>query len=430
MDEKKILKRTIAKSEQLSYIEVPFSVSDKVRQINVAYEVESKNGGETVVDLGVRDPYRVRGWSGGARSNLYLGQSEATPGYLPGELPPGNWAVLLGAYRIPQEGCTVILNVTLESGKQLNCEKHWFKGDLHMHSVHSDGDYTLEEADEIAAAKGLDFIGLTDHNTVSQNFSAVKRDGVLRIPGMELTTYWGHCNLFGAKDPVKDFRVENIEQLHACIRESRSNGVKISINHPFERGCPWDWGWDVDYDWVEVWNGPWRSGNEETVLWWQKKLEEGRRIVAVGGSDTHRPDPYVKHGMPTTWVKSSSCSLTDVIEGIGKGHVVVSFAPEGPFIELSSGNAITGDVIKNAEGHRQVKLVASRVEEGDQIAIISEKGVEIEKGVSSGKNDPFLLTWPVSGRRFYRAEIRKKFPDIDKKLMAVLTNPIYFDYDS
>ena len=45
----------------------------------------------------------------------------------------------------------------------------WLAGDLHTHTVHSDGALTVAELAALAAGRGLDFIAVTDHNTVSHH---------------------------------------------------------------------------------------------------------------------------------------------------------------------------------------------------------------------------------------------------------------------
>ena len=41
----------------------------------------------------------------------------------------------------------------------------WYRGDLHTHTVHSDGRRRIDEMAEAATSAGLDFIVSTDHNT-------------------------------------------------------------------------------------------------------------------------------------------------------------------------------------------------------------------------------------------------------------------------
>ena len=45
----------------------------------------------------------------------------------------------------------------------------WLAGDLHSHTVHSDGALTVPELAALAVSRGLDFVAVTDHNTVSHH---------------------------------------------------------------------------------------------------------------------------------------------------------------------------------------------------------------------------------------------------------------------
>ncbi len=58
--------------------------------------------------------------------------------------------------------------------------------------------------------RGLDFIAVTDHNTISQ-YDALRElqpyfDQLLFIPGREVTTFQGHANVFGITRFV-DYRI-------------------------------------------------------------------------------------------------------------------------------------------------------------------------------------------------------------------------------
>lgn len=417
MQQNFVLTHTISHEEELQYIEVPFHMPNGIQTLLVNYEVKSLGPEKCVVDLGIKDFIRVRGWSGGARREFYIGKNQATPGYVSGPLYEGEWSILLGAYKIPKEGCQVNITVSLEGEKE---EAGWLIGDLHLHSTHSDGSYTIEENGKIAEEKGLNFIALTDHNTISQNFAHESAGNILFIPGMELTTYKGHCNLYGVKDPLKDFRATNREEITNLLQEARNNGCKISINHPFDQYCPWEWEWDVDYDWVEVWNGPWTEGNERALQWWQEQLVQGRKLVVVGGSDCHRPHPYVKQGMPTTWVYSNAKSVSSILDAIHKGHVYLTYAPWGPQMEFTCGQAKIGDTIK-AKG--KMELTVNKLQEGDIVKVISNKGIEQEFKMANEKR--LEISWDIEERTFYRVEIWRYFLEVEGYLMAALSNPIY-----
>ncbi len=63
----------------------------------------------------------------------------------------------------------------------------WFKGNLHAHTRHSDGELTLEEAVRWHQEHAYDFLAVTDHRVVTdtRNFT---RPGFLTIPGIEVNT--------------------------------------------------------------------------------------------------------------------------------------------------------------------------------------------------------------------------------------------------
>lgn len=423
---KQLLKRRIEPGEESAYIEIPFDVPAGVDRIEVSYRVlaspdpNGSEGGMSVIDLGVRDSRRMRGWSGGARDRFFIEKDAATPGYLHGPLEAGEWSVVLGAHRVAPSGCSVELNILL-----LVERPRWMCGDLHLHTVHSDGTFTIPETIEAALAAGLDYIALTDHNTSSQNQYAGRSGSLLLIPGMELTTGSGHCNLYGAADPLPDFRSSSPEQLRQRLSEAKNAGAYVSLNHPHCPNCGWLWGFDMEHDWVEIWNGPWREANQQTLSWWQEQLAAGRRITAVAGSDTHRPHPLVRHGFPSSWVYADRFDADGILGAIEKGRVSLSASPDGPFAELLCGETLMGGTVSKENGNRtlQLDLYAKRLLAGDEIRLWSDFGCE--RSVSVIRDGDLKLEWPVGNRRFWRAEIRRRSDSSDAVLEAA-TNPIYF----
>ena len=90
---------------------------------------------------------------------------------------------------------------------------------------------------QAAAARGLDFIAVTDHNTVSQD-QALRElqpyfDRLLLIPGMELTTFHGHANLLGVSRPL-DFRAvtDDAQGFDRLLAAAERAGGLVAINHP------------------------------------------------------------------------------------------------------------------------------------------------------------------------------------------------------
>lgn len=414
------LKRWIAKEEEKTYIEIPFAVEGAVERIEVLYAYD-RSDGPAVVDIGLRSPERIVGWSGGARETFFVGLDTATPGYLAGPIPEGEWRILLGAYRIPPGGCEVRIELKL-------AYKHprWIKGDLHMHGVHSDGSYTIADSIQSCKEKGLAFAAFTDHNNASQNLATLAADDrIVLIPGVELTSYKGHANLLGALDALDDFRVLTSEQAAEALRRAAGKGALISLNHPFCPDCPWELGFDVPYDAIEVWNGPWRPLNETAVHWWQEQLAAGKKIVAIGGSDTHAPHPLVAHGTPTTYVKADAESKEAILQAIRDGRVVLSFGVNETFIDLSLGSAGIGETV-NVRGESDLQLTVNvRGAAGDRIELWSDRGIEQEWDVE--EEGEFTMRVQAD-RLFYRAEAKRFLPQWNRTITSCLTNPIYIGH--
>src|SRR5215813_6568009 len=102
-----VLHTTLAGRQHQSYVELPFDVPLKVSRITVAFKYTGKDE-HTTVDLGIEDPERFRGWSGGNKDGFTISTSDATPSYLPGAIIPGRWKLLLGVPNIrPQSNSEV-----------------------------------------------------------------------------------------------------------------------------------------------------------------------------------------------------------------------------------------------------------------------------------------------------------------------------------
>src|SRR6266542_1264866 len=185
------------------------------------WTMEDRSG--AVLDLGCIGPGGFRGWSGSARQSFVITADAATPGYLPGELEPGTWQVILGLHQLSSAGTSyrLLAEVTSTRGA-LQPEpvpgtpplpdrpprrvlpardgRRWLAGDLHIHTVHSDGALPVAGVARLAAVRGLEFAAITDHNTVSHHAelpAASAQYGITLVPGQEVTTEAGHAGVLG-----------------------------------------------------------------------------------------------------------------------------------------------------------------------------------------------------------------------------------------
>jgi hypothetical protein len=339
------------------YRYLPVDVPTGARRLTVTLEYDGSAG---VLDLGCFGPDGAfRGWSGGARSTFTIAADRATPGYLPGPLDPGTWQVILGLHRVPPRGLawTVSADTTgplpdpvAAAGAPAPMRppsRHlpapsgltWLAGDLHAHTVHSDGALTVPELAALAAGNGLDFLAVTDHNTVSHHgelAAAAAAAGVLLVPGQEVTTDRGHANAFGDIGWV-DFR----RPARDWVSIVDSRGGLLSVNHPLGGDCAWLHRLDTRPPLAEVWHSGWWDRTWTAPLAWL--IAWGIDTVPVGGSDFHTPDQPQRLGQPTTWVACAERSADGVLAGLAAGRVAVTESPSGPALLRVDGDLVAVD---------------------------------------------------------------------------------------
>jgi len=389
-----------------SFVEVPFHAGPDTERIEVSYHFPFGSGG-SVIDLGMAHEGRMRGWTGAERAHITIEVDAATPGYDADTLS-GRWDVVLGIVKLG-ENCTVEVSVRVVAKKP-----RWFVGDIHSHTEHSDGGVTVLDAIQRARASRLDFVALTDHNTVSQNFIRPDDPNILVMPAMELTSYYGHTNFLGVHRPVADWRCTSPADVADKMAEARANGATIVINHPFQRsaGGKWQSGYDVAFDAIEIWNGPWSPLNEDALAFWQERLVAGHITPATGGSDFHLKNRR-RHGRPANRVFADGRSIADILAAIRDGRNVVSFAPEDTTAEpVSPESPMFGSIVAAGSPYG-VRFDGLTI--GDTIRTVTEQGVvaslQTDRGsyVSEGRLDS----------RFVRFEV---WHDKEPRLF---TNPVY-----
>lgn len=457
-------KQHIGPEHVSEYLSLPFEVPAGVARIEVelaydhAISAAPGSGPGNVVDLGLFDsrgaefgtPEGFRGWSGSSKSRIFVAPDDATPGYLPGPLYPGVWNVSLGFYHIHPSGCNYQVTVRLTMGPApepvrlawpvppVHRETRWYRGDLHCHSHHSEASGTLAELCQGARAQGLDFLAVTEHNTISHHrlLGQFRTSDFLPIPGQEITTYHGHANVWAAGRWI-EFRCRGNADLARVIAMAHAAGAMCSANHPKTNGPPWEYTTFAGIDCLEVWQAPWFLSNYQSLAVWDELLRNGQRVVGVGGSDHHQPaagETYWQQvGQPTTWVYADALDQASILEGIRAGHVFISASPAGPELELTAHagdqSAMMGDVL-TIEGGRPVHLTAKvRGAEGNLLRLVGPKGVLLEVPIDS---DDFAYEHSLTARMssYVRAEVAQprepeEAADPATLMLQALGNPIY-----
>ncbi|PTL82346.1 PHP domain-containing protein [Vitiosangium sp. GDMCC 1.1324] len=112
----------------------------------------------------------------------------------------------------------------------------WLRGAFHVHTTRSDGRGTVEEVAAAAKAAGLRFVVLTDHNDFVPPEPAFV-DGVLMVPGVELSTAHGHLVAFGMQRPLEGVRPW-MDGGEAEAAVEKAGGVSV-LAHPVQQRNPW-----------------------------------------------------------------------------------------------------------------------------------------------------------------------------------------------
>jgi hypothetical protein len=412
--------------------------------------------------------FTFRGWSGSGRSAFVAGRHLSTPGYFCRTLVPGTWWVVLGLASVrdscevelrveaaepgalsPEKSSPMLENPVLDRsvdavrstalreasreldasrrkaptirGVPLKGELHGHRagfvcGDFHTHSWHS-GDAKTPVSDMIAAAeeRKLDFMAITDHNTISHweeidFFQPLTR--VVLIKGQEVTTYKGHFNAFLWGD-LAEFRIETDDQLDRALKSRTTESSLVSVNHPKVVGPSWRLEFHEAFEAVEAWGAPWLWFNNDSLLRWEGLWRNGRRIAGIGGSDVHDlyALPVHQYGCPTTWVYIGRDSPTplDVLEAVRARRVVVTATPDAPFVTIETRPNREGRwrvcVGSKTDPREPIRVRVLGVRGACELRIVGESGGEARAEVSG--NGDFVAELRDVSRfgSWFRAEL-------------------------
>lgn len=139
-------------------------------------------------------------------------------------------------------------------------------GVVHVHTTHSDGALDIAGVVEEGRAAGLNFLLITDHNTLAAKPQEGYHGDLLLIVGTEISTDSGHVLAFGFDPPAYRFPRRTLD----VLRDIHDLGGAAIVAHPTSprRGLEWAdsalpgaWG-------IEVLNGDtqWRAAGAPRML--------------------------------------------------------------------------------------------------------------------------------------------------------------------
>jgi hypothetical protein len=344
---------------------------------------------------------------------------------------------------------------------------------LHMHTTYSDGTGSHKDIADAALKAGLDAVIVTDHNVLVNGPEGYHRDGkkrMLMLIGEEVhdqarQPQKNHLLIFNARRELASFAHDP----QNLIDNVRKNGGLSFIAHPYDPECPPIK--EVDISWVnwqakgytgiELWNSlselkirgktffhilfyiffPQFLNHQppaQHLTKWDELLNNGNKIVAVGGADAHALDvhagplhrsvyPYEFHFHGITTHLQTPAQLCGDIEA-DKNMIYKSLESGHCFVGYELPGSTRGFNF-TAQGRESSALM------GDEIP--SEGGVTLNVKLPAMaecrliKDGNLLKTWKnretcshiTSEAGVYRVEVYRQF--LGKRCGWIFSNPIY-----
>lgn len=229
----------------------------------------------------------------------------------------------------------------------------WYKGNLHTHTINSDGDSAPDAVARWYKEHRYNFLALTDHNYLTDpqglNSFLAARDRFLLITGEEVTAgYEGapvHVNalrLRGTIEPASGASV--LQTLQNNVDRVRDAGAVPSLNHPFYK-------WAIDSQTFqgvsglklfEIFNGS-PDTNDELGLerMWDAALSGGTVRYGIAVDDAHvfkRLGPaWSNPGRGWVEVQASELTQEAILGALDRGDFYASTGVKLESLERTAG---------------------------------------------------------------------------------------------
>lgn len=451
--------RSFAPADRQRHHEMPFHVPAGVDRLQAEffYAPGAVASGRNQLSLRLHDPRSFRGaghrWAPNER--VIIDAGTASPGYLAGPIPAGEWLIAIDAHQIHDDGpVTATLRVTamMTSGAtpepggawpsprqaehSVPGRAGWYRADLHSHTGDCDGSSTAAELAAAATRTGIEVLAITNHNTVGWTRPQPEWPShLLRIRGIEVTTFHGHMNVLGSNGWIDWRGLRDGPDLEAIFAQVDADGALCVMNHPLGdpspdcAGCRWSYERAdlTRFDAIEVWNSEWLSNeadNPAAVALWETLLEAGHRPTALAGSDVHSARQYPELRLPSSLIWSSGRTEQRILNAVRAGRVV-----------LSSGPTLAMSVISAATGGARSILPGSELPDGP-VALTARIGDVPSAStlwlIVDGETQGSCVVAPgnqrvefheIEPRRWCRLELRRGGDRAGELLL--LTNPLY-----
>ncbi|MEZ4673539.1 MAG: CehA/McbA family metallohydrolase [Caldilineaceae bacterium] len=229
----------------------------------------------------------------------------------------------------------------------------FWKGNLHTHSLRSDGAYSAEEVCRRYRESGYDFLALTDHFlprydypiTDTQPFRTAAFTTILGAElHTDLTEMGEMWHILAVGLPFDFARPAADESAAALAARARAAGAYVAVAHPSWYGLT-----ERDIaalgmvDAIEVYNGVAIDHNGHANSWPLADVQLGRgaRYLVCATDDFHGTKN--RHDFRRGWVmvKSTALEPETLLTALKAGHYYSSTGPEIHDIQIEPGQKLT-----------------------------------------------------------------------------------------
>ncbi|MCM8811497.1 MAG: CehA/McbA family metallohydrolase [Candidatus Omnitrophica bacterium] len=320
-------------------------------------------------------------------------------------------------------------------------------GVVHVHSTYSDGRLPIEEIAGIANAQQLDYLIITDHDTLAGKFE--KKEGwygqTLVLVGNEISTSGGHYLALRI-----DTEIPRLKDPAWTIEAVSAAGGLGFVAHPFWPRRHWKnldargmTGIEIYSAKEDVTEEPllilgfwtilagselsfsrWIDRPDQHLAYWDRLLNEGRKVVGIGSPDAHglrrfglRLGPYsTMFKMVRTHLLLNEITEEAVYDALAKGrcfvaHDLVADAKGFQFLVAGKDKTILGVMGDELTWHPSLRLYAYLPSPGHAILLKDGRLLFERKGQQHW--------FEVDGPGVYRLEVTRKGKP------WIYSNPIY-----
>lgn len=329
----------------------------------------------------------------------------------------------------------------------LQNEMRWYRGELVAHSEYGGGSESVSKLIERAEKTGLDFLAITDRNTLkSLQDSGYHSDKLVLIPAMEWgNDQLGYAYIYGPRTAPELPTLRGAAQAE-CIRVQAQGGV-FAVAHPCLPSAPWLWG--LSYvNAVNVWYQGWKDNgefhlsqlsedmkirdkgrlvqsiaaaaaradlektcsNDQSTLFWDYEMTRGLMAAAIGGSGSSGPKEPL--GRPLTYVKAKTKSLPGILEGLRLGYTYISNGLDGPQLffqgDVLGDNKVDvsiGGIVPT--GVETVFQAGVKGAAGGKLQVVQDGRVILSKTI---EGDTFMTRFPITPPSFSAFRVRVLAP--------------------